>query len=295
MTLVPIIAYGNRDKPFMRRFHGGIELSVEEKDIAALQRLGLTEYESRLYLALAKMGPIKASEVSFHGHVPRTRSYGAIRELERKGLLITIPGKPEVYAARAPAEVLLPMITRLEGEVKDSANLVQRLSMTYESNVIVRSQFPREAREMWIIEGRANVLNKMNELFNQASKTIDYCTGGNGLIRAYKANTDMLAKAKQRGVGVKVLTTVSSENASVASEMGTVLELRSMDKPFPPQYVNFVSVDSHELIISEVKPDDLSTDRGSDFAVWNRNKLAVGVHDQAFERLWDLYAKSARK
>jgi sugar-specific transcriptional regulator TrmB len=270
-------------------------LSVEEKDVAALQRLGLTEYESRLYLALAKMGPIKASEVSFHGHVPRTKSYGAIRELERKGLLITIPGKPEVYAARAPAEVLMPLITRLEGDVKESANLVQRLSMTYESNIIVRSQFPREAREMWIIEGRANVLNKMNELFNQASKTINYSTGGNGLIRAYKANADTLAKAKQRGVSVKMLTTVSSENASVASEMGSVLELRSMEKPFPPQYVNFASVDSHELIIAEVKPDDLSTDRGSDLAVWNRNKLAIGVHDQAFERLWDLCAKPAKK
>ena len=270
-------------------------LSVEEKDVAALQRLGLTEYESRLYLALAKMGPIKASEVSFHGHVPRTKSYGAIRELERKGLLITIPGKPEVYAARAPAEVLMPLITRLEGDVKESANLVQRLSMTYESNIIVRSQFPREAKEMWVIEGRANVLNKMNELFNQATKTIYYSTGGNGLIRAYKANADTLAKAKQRGVSVRMLTTVSSENASVASEMGNVLELRSVEKPFPPQYVNFASVDSHELIIVEVKPDDLSTDRGSDFAVWNRNRLAVGVHDQAFERVWDLCARSARK
>jgi len=270
-------------------------MSVEEKDVTALQRLGLTEYESRLYLALAKMGPIKASEVSFHGHVPRTKSYGAIRELERKGLLITIPGKPEIYAARAPAEVLMPLITRLEGDVKESANLVQRLSMTYESNIIVRSQFPREAREMWIVEGRANVLNKMNELFNQASKTINYCTGGNGLIRAYKANADTLAKAKQRGVAVKMLTTVSSENASVASEMGSVLELRNMEKPFPPQSVNFTSVDSHELIISEVKPDDLSTDRGSDLAVWNRNRLAIGLHDQMFERIWDLCVKTARK
>ena len=269
----------------------GVKLSVEEKDVTALQRLGLTEYESRLYLALAKMGPIKASEVSFHGHVPRTKSYGAIRELERKGLLITIPGKPEIYAARAPAEVLMPLITRLEGDVKESANLVQRLSMTYESNIIVRSQFPREAREMWIIEGRSNVLNKMNELFNQASKTINYSTGGNGLIRAYKANADTLAKAKQRGVSVKMLTTVSSENASVASEMGNVLELRSMEKPFPPQFVNFASVDSHELIISEVKPDDLSTDRGSDLAVWNSNKLAIGVHDLAFERIWELCTK----
>jgi sugar-specific transcriptional regulator TrmB len=268
-------------------------LSVEERDVAVLQRLGLTEYESRLYLALAKMGPIKASEVSFHGHVPRTKSYGAIRELERKGLLVTIPGKPEVYASRAPSDVLMPLVTRLEGEVKETTSLVQRLSMAYESNMIVKSQFPREAKEMWILEGRAHVLNKLNELFTQASKSINYATGGNGLIRAYKANADTLAKAKQRGVTVRMLTAVSPENASVASEMTAVVELRSMDKPFSPQYCNFVSVDSHDLLISEVKPDDLKTDHGSDFAVWNRNKIAVGVHDEFFDRLWQT-AKSVK-
>jgi hypothetical protein len=31
-------------------------LAVEEKDVAALRRLGLTEYESRIYLTLVRMG-----------------------------------------------------------------------------------------------------------------------------------------------------------------------------------------------------------------------------------------------
>ena len=273
----------------------GLGMSVEDKDIAALQRLGLTEYESRLYLSLARMGPTKASEVSFYGNVPRTKTYGAIRELERKGLIITIPGKPEVYAVRAPAEQLMPRVTKLEGDVKESASLVQRLSMAYESNIIVRSQFPREAKEMWIIEGRANVLNKMNELFGEASKLINYCTGANGLIRAYKANADALAKARERGVRVRMLTAVSSDNASVANEMEAVADVRKLDKIFPPQFANFVSVDSRELLTVEVKPDDVSTDRGADSAVWNRNKLAVGAHDQFFERLWDINVKQTKQ
>jgi sugar-specific transcriptional regulator TrmB len=262
-------------------------LSVEEKDVRALQRLGLTEYESRLYLALAKMGPIKASEVSFYAHVPRTKTYGAMRELERKGLLVTIPGKPEIYAVRAPAEVLMPMVSRLDGEVKESTNLVQQLSLTYESNTIVRSQFPKEAKEMWIIEGRANVLSKMNELIGEASKSLHYATGGNGIIRAYKANADALAKAKERGVIVKMLATVSADNESVASEMQNVVEMRRIEKTFPSRFMNFVSVDSRELLIAEVKPDDLSTDRGSDLAVWNRNRICVGVHDHLFDQFWE--------
>jgi sugar-specific transcriptional regulator TrmB len=61
-------------------------LAVEDKEVAALRRLGMTEYEARIYLALIRMGPKKASEVSYFGQVPRTKTYSTIRELERKGL-----------------------------------------------------------------------------------------------------------------------------------------------------------------------------------------------------------------
>lgn len=66
-------------------------LSLEESQLNALPHLGLTEYESRLYLVLVKVGPIKASELSFGAQIPRTKAYGAINELERKGLLQIIP------------------------------------------------------------------------------------------------------------------------------------------------------------------------------------------------------------
>jgi sugar-specific transcriptional regulator TrmB len=260
---------------------------VEEKDVAALQRLGLTEYESRIYLALARMGPIKASQVSFFGEVPRTKTYGAIRELERKGLLNIIPGKPEVYAVRPPGEVLMPLVTKLDGDVKESTNLVQRLAVTYESNVIVSYPYPKEAKEMWIIEGRRNVLNKMNELFGDAAKSISYSTSAKGLIRAYKANAEALGKAKARGVTVKMLTTSSSDNTAVVHEMDAIANIRSVQIPFPSQLANFAIIDSKDTLIVDVKPDDLNTDRGSDVAIWNHNELTAEMHDQLFTRIWN--------
>jgi hypothetical protein len=83
-------------------------LEVEDAEIRVFQRLGLTEYESRLYLSLIKHGPTKASQLSFFGQVPRVKAYGALRELHRKGFLRIIPGKPELYEASSPNEVLFP-------------------------------------------------------------------------------------------------------------------------------------------------------------------------------------------
>jgi len=262
-------------------------LSVDEKDVAALKRLGLTEYESRIYLAVIRMGSIKASEVSFHGRVPRTKTYGVMRELERKGLLNVTPGKPEIFSVRSPAEVLMPLVTGLESDVKESTSLIQRLARVYEATAVVKDRHPKQAREMWIIEGRGTVLAKMNELFSGASKSINYCTSANGLIRAYRANSESLEKARKRGVNVRILSAISPDNAAVVREMEEIVSIQTIEKTFPAQFANFVSVDSSELLITEVKPDDLSTDRGSDFAVWNRSKLAVGLHDQLFTRLWE--------
>jgi phosphatidylserine/phosphatidylglycerophosphate/cardiolipin synthase-like enzyme len=75
---------------------------------------------------------------------------------------------------------------------------------------------------MWIIEGRANVLAKMNELFGEASKSINYCTSANGLLRAYKANSTTFEKARVRGVSVRMLTPISTDNSAILREMEAI-------------------------------------------------------------------------
>lgn len=259
-------------------------MAVEEKEIAALQRLGLTEYESRIYLVLIKMGPIKASEVSFFGRVPRTKTYGAIKELERKGLLRTIPGKPELYAPSSPGEVLMPLVTRLNREVKESEGVVGSLNMAFESSKFVKRDIPREATEFWEIDGRQNLYNKLNQIFGDVSKSMNCSTSAAGLIRMYKAHSELLEKAKKRGSVIRVLSPVTVENSGVARELSEILELKSLEKPFS---CTFISADSKELVVVESKPDDLRTDRGADLAIWTTNKLLVELHDQLFEKVWN--------
>jgi sugar-specific transcriptional regulator TrmB len=259
------------------------ELAVEDRELSALRHLGLNEYESRIYLVLVRMGPIKAGEVSFFGQVPRTKTYGAIRELQRKGLVRVIPGKPELYEPSSPSEVLMPLVTKRNKEIEDAEELVKTLALTYESSKYVKREVPKGASDFWEIEGRQAIFNKLNQMMNDASKSINYCTGGSGLVRAYKAHSEILEGARKRGAVVRFLAQISVENAGVAREFGEIVDLKSLDKPFAN---NFVSVDARELVVIESKPDDLNIDRGSDSAIWTTSRLLVELHEQLFDRVW---------
>jgi sugar-specific transcriptional regulator TrmB len=265
-------------------YSGEDGLSVDERELSALRHLGLTEYESRIYLVLVKMGPIKAGEISFHGQVPRTKAYGAIRELERKGLLRVIPGKPELYAPSSPSEVLMPLVTKLNKEVKSTEELVHNLTVTYEANKYVKREVPKEAGEFWQIDGRKNIFNKLNQIMTDASKSISYCTSATGLIRAYKAHSEILENVRKRGAIVRVLSPITTENSGVARELGEIVEVKRLDKSFG---TSFVSVDARELVVIESRPEDLRTDRGTDLAIWTTNKLLIELHEQFFERIWN--------
>jgi len=262
----------------------GIELSVEESELSALHRLGLTEYESRIYLVLVRKGPIKASELSFFGQIPRAKTYGAIAELERKGLVHIIPGKPESYAAVSPGEVLMPMVNKLSRELSEASAIVESLWLTFETKKYAKIDTPKEAGGFWEIEGRPDIYHKITQIISGAQKSVNYCTSATGLIRVYKVHCDTLEKASKQGVGVRILSPVGPENLSVAREISDVLEFKVLEQPFGQ---DFITVDGSELVVIETLPQDLRTDQGADKGVWTTNRIMVELHDQLFERLWN--------
>jgi sugar-specific transcriptional regulator TrmB len=259
-------------------------LAVEDREVSALRRLGLTEYEARIYLTLVRMGPLKASEVSFFGHVPRTKTYGSIRELERKGLLSVISGRPELYVPSNPAEVLTPIIERLSREIEESEEIVQKLILSYESSKLIRRGVSKETTEFLKIEGRRNVIDRVGQMLSDSKKSVKFCVSAQGLVRMYKAHYGVLEAARKRGVTVKVMS-AGSLKSEVAKELSEIVELRQMSKHFK---TGLILVDGREMLVVESSPDDSKIDYGSDTAFWTRNKIFTELYDELFDRLWSI-------
>jgi sugar-specific transcriptional regulator TrmB len=82
----------------VRRRQDTRPLSMSAQDaIAALARLGLSNYEARVFVALQQLGTGTAEAVSDVSEVPRSQVYGAADDLAERGLVEVTETTPKEY------------------------------------------------------------------------------------------------------------------------------------------------------------------------------------------------------
>ena len=96
-----------------------------DKNLEILRKLGLSDAETRIYLALTAHGSLSASELAKHARCKRPTAYYALRQLLERGLVhkMGVPGV-ERFQAEAPESLLRLLelkrqdIAALETDVK---------------------------------------------------------------------------------------------------------------------------------------------------------------------------------
>ena len=78
-------------KSFSSNVEKGEKISNFEQEI--LNKLGLTENESKVYLYLNKTGSKKAKEIAQNQKIPRTQTYHLLTTLQNKGIVVIISGR----------------------------------------------------------------------------------------------------------------------------------------------------------------------------------------------------------
>ncbi|MCK4498674.1 TrmB family transcriptional regulator, partial [Candidatus Bathyarchaeota archaeon] len=80
--------------------------NLDEGIRRVLKELGLTLYESAVYMTLIERGVLSASEVSEGTQVPFSKVYEVLNNLERKGWVDVEQGRPRRYFPKPPSEAL---------------------------------------------------------------------------------------------------------------------------------------------------------------------------------------------
>lgn len=168
-------------------------LMKEYKRISStLGRFGLSEYESRAYIALVALGPSSANFVAEVAQIPRTSAYKTMKGLEAKGYVEQKPGRPRVFAPTDPSD----MAKRYAAEVEEAFGKISTLKdMLSERGV---------PQLVYTIMGRERVLDKIGEMLDRSLYSFVISSPSMAMIRG--ALGKRFSGAVSRGLQVTVIT-----------------------------------------------------------------------------------------
>jgi sugar-specific transcriptional regulator TrmB len=169
------------------------ELMKEYLKVAStFSRLGLSEYESRAYVALVALGTGSANLVAEVAQMPRTSSYKVMRSLEKKGFARKSQGRPRSFSPVDPSE----LSKRLVSQVEDSFGKVSALR-----NLLSERGVPQL---VYTIMGKERVLDKIGEMIDKSESSFVMSSPSISQMRTRLGKK--FSSAISRGVSMTVIT-----------------------------------------------------------------------------------------
>jgi len=246
-------------------------LSIGEKTRRALQDLGLTEYETRAYVALLRRGNMTASEISEMAPVPYSKIYEVLGNLERKGWIETESGRPSKYYPRSPPDAL--EATRLKRERLLKASETQILG---ELTPIFERRDSQERPDIWIVRGEFNIMSKTRETIEKSTKEILIAVPG-----FTKEMLDLVSPTllhlKNRGVKIQLMTSEDVEKQTL-KELCGFAEVRVRGQMFGGGIVS----DVQEVMLLLEEEEGRSA-----LAIWSDHVGLARFAKNYFEYLWN--------
>ena len=102
--------------------------------IQNLGRLGLKEYEAKIYVALVGLGEANVRKIHEASGVPRPRVYDVLNSLAEKGFINIRQGSPLMYSAVRPDSMVSFLKKDLDGAARDSVKTLEALSLDAQQN-----------------------------------------------------------------------------------------------------------------------------------------------------------------
>jgi len=147
-----------------------------ESVVKKLQKVGLTEYEAKVYLSLLSDHLNSATKISEKSGVPRTRVYSVLESLENKGWIRIYSGIPLLFKAVDPREVfekiqkdyndfLGSIQTTLDKEVKEMKE--KFMILKFDIGLEGLKEEMKKAKTIWINNATSDFLKKVKDTFSK--------------------------------------------------------------------------------------------------------------------------------
>lgn len=248
-----------------------------------LREFNLNSYESRIWVYLLSRGVSTAGELSDMANVPRSRSYDVLESLEKKGFVIMKHGKPIKYIAVPPNEVLdnikkkVVEKTRFDIQSIDSAmaeKLSKVLNTLYEKgNTLLDSK-----EIMGSIRGRKNILNHLETMIKNASKSVIIISSIKSFTEKAKHLNQVFSYLTKNGVNIRIALN-PDKNSNNLPNLDKSIEIRKTDLN-----LRLCIVDRKEILMMIFS--DVEVHHNYDIGIWAANKKFCKNIELLFDNVW---------
>lgn len=275
-------------------------MEIDKKAIDALTSFGLTEYEAKVYLALATRGVQKASALADISDIPRPHVYSVIKLLHEKGLIIIIPEKVAKYQA-------VPMDTVLKKLIQDRLESVKSLEAI--GNDLIQligdkgSGSEEESGEkVRLYNGRWAIIDLIHKMMGRASTSFRFITNDRSFALTAAAYEQDLAALARKKIPSQFLLPIEKDTLPMIERLAkdsVIRHLDSMDRlealdPGEQEstFLRVVVIDESEVLFIRATPG--GTDES---AIWTAQKELAKMISLMFRHMWrnapDLDSKKA--
>ena len=188
----------------------------EHEAIQALEELGLTKYEAKVFIALQRLGSGTAREVSQASDVPRPQVYSSAESLERWGLVDIQQSEPTRYRPVT--------ITEAKATLQNRFDRSQETAFEYIESVHTEGKSEEQREDIWTISGQATITNRISHLIREAEQDVLLAVDSLSVIGPEVIAA--LRDAATEGVSVSIYT----PDPAVAEQLGTVAGITVTDE-----------------------------------------------------------------
>jgi sugar-specific transcriptional regulator TrmB len=267
--------------------------SSDESVRKDIRGLGLTDVESKVYIFLAKRGPLKGAETARNVKMAKAQVYHVLKSLQSKGWVHSTAEFPTRFTAVPLAEIIDTQIKLKREEAlsieSTKSDLLQRWS-AHDTNT---DQVSPE--KYTVIEGTDKIAVKIFQMIEEAKDEIKILMSGYPLnqITAPGATPTMFKKQTKSQVRMKILTQVTKEHSMIkqnlakASQLGLQKQVEVRHLADSNFHARCIMTDNKETILYwTLNPTSKPNKNQQEIAAGTNGQAVAVVANALFDKLW---------
>jgi HTH-type transcriptional regulator, sugar sensing transcriptional regulator len=158
-----------------------MEIKLNQQAIIALEQLGFSTYEARVYLGLLQQSPTTGYQLSKLSGVPRSRVYETLERLTAKGYAVALQTEPAEYSPLAAPELVAHLQEQFDGTLSTLKTALKKVPTA------------QVTESLWNLRGREDILRRARAMVSQAQESI-YLVGWGEALQALQPELEAAAR-----------------------------------------------------------------------------------------------------